>query len=227
MTRQAVVNAAIAEIGPDRHDRRIAYWESALGYEIHHFEEISKLAWCGGFVLYCLHTAGLALDVRWRIGAGFLLQKPHPLRPVKVPLPGDIGYLDKPFQHHFVVESVDDAGMVHSVDGNQPDVRRKSRSIHTPTLTFYSIAPFLPVELPSPSQPPPAPRKGFATPAEVQHALNGLIMKHLDATPPTLLTVDGIIGPKSTAALQWAQRILGVPVTGNPDAATCFKLGLS
>lgn len=226
MTRQAVIAAAAAELGADTHEKRIKYWESALGYEIHHFEEISKLAWCGGFALYCLHAAGLALDVHWRIGAGFLLQKPHPLPRIAVPLPGDIGYLDKPFQHHFVVESVDEAGTVHSIDGNQPDVRRKVRQIHTPTLTFFSIAPFLGAEPSSPSQPPPATPRRWATPAEVQHATNTLIMKHPSDSPPALLLVDGIIGPKSVAALQWAQRILGIPVTGNPDVDTCRALGL-
>jgi hypothetical protein len=222
MNRQAVVDAAVAELGADTHEKRIRYWESALGYEIHHFEEIAKLAWCGGFALYCLHTAGLALDVHWRIGAGFLLQKPHPLPRIAIPLPGDIGYLDKPFQHHFVVESVD-GDTVHSVDGNQPDVRRKTRSLHAPTLTFFSIAPFLGVELPSPSDPPP---KHWTTPAEVQHAVNNLIVRHPLDNPPGLLTVDGIIGPKSEAAIKWAQQELGIPVTGNPDAATCRALGL-
>ena len=226
MTRQAVVDAAIAELGPDTHEKRIKYWESALGYEIHHFEEIAKLAWCGGFALYCLHEAGLAKDVKWRIGAGFLLQAPHPLSRVAVPLPGDIGYLDKPFQHHFVVESVD-GDLVHSVDGNQPDVRRKTRAIHTPTLTFFSIAPFLPAsELPSPSRPPPAP-SSTPRPADIQHAVNSLIMKHLGDHPPTLLTVDGIIGPKSHAAIEWAQRTLHLPVTGEADLQTCLALGLS
>lgn len=225
MTRQAVVDAAVAEIGPDTHEKRIKYWESALGYEIHHFEEISRLAWCGGFALFCLHQAGLAKDVHWRIGRGFLLQAPHPLPSVAIPKPGDIGYLDKPFQHHFVVESVDNsARTVTSIDGNQPDVRRKSRKLG-PGIVFYSIAPYLAVELPSPSQPPKAGK--WPAPVDVQHAVNGLIMRHLDDNPPGLLTVDGIIGPKSTAALEWAQCILGIPVTGNPDAATCHALGLS
>lgn len=223
MSRQAVVDAAVAELGANTHEKRIKYWESALGYEIHHFEEISKLAWCGGFALYCLHTAGLALDVHWRIGAGFLLQKPHPLRAVAVPLPGDIGYLDKPFQHHFIVESVE-GDLVISIDGNQPDVRRRSRQLHTPTLTFFSIAPFLGSELPSPSQPPPPNRP---TPAVVQHALNSLMLKHPLEHDFGLLTVDGIIGPKSQQALRWAQQILHIPISGQIDAATLDALGLN
>ena len=225
MTRQAVVDAAVAELGPDTHLKRCKYWDSALGHGVT-YESIASLAWCGGFALYCLHTAGLGKDVLWRIGSGFLLQPPHPLPRVKTPEPGDIGYLDKPFQHHFVVESVDGV-IVHSVDGNQPDVRRKTRSIG-PSLVFFSIEPLLllanaDTSLPSPSMP----RVRYSTPAEVQHAVNNLIMRRLADTPPGLLTVDGKIGPKSTAAIQWAQRALGIPVTGHPDAATCAALGLS
>lgn len=225
MSRQAVVDAAVAEIGPDKHDKRVKYWESALGREVT-YESIASLAWCGGFALWCLHEAGLGKDVLWRIGAGFLLQPPHPLPRVKVPEPGDIGYLDKPFQHHFVVESVDGA-LVFSVDGNQPDVRRKTRSF-SPGLVFFSIEPLLALagcqsDLPSPA----APRVRHSTPAEVQHAMNSLMLAHPLDQQFSLLTVDGIIGPKSTAVLKWAQRLLKVPVTGNPDAATCRALGLT
>lgn len=228
MSRQAVVAAAAAEIGPDNHERRIAYWESALGYEIHDFAEIAKLAWCGGFALYCLHAAGLAKDVHWRIGRGFLLQPPHPLPRVAVPLPGDIGYQNSPFQHHFVVEHVE-AGKVHSIDGNQPDVRRKVRAIG-PALAFFSIAPLLALagvsdEPTDPGVPVTLPR--HATSAEVQHAVNSLIATRGGQDAPALLTVDGKIGPKSTAAIQWAQRRLGIPVTGNPDSTTCHALGLT
>lgn len=224
MTRQAVVDAAIAELGADTQAKRVKYWESALGREVT-YGEISKLAWCGGFALWALHEAGLAKDVLWRIGSGFLLQPPHPLPRIKVPEPGDIGYQDKPFQHHFVVESVDGA-LVHSVDGNQPDVRRKTRSL-SPSLVFFSIQPFLDIADTEPTLPGLPPRVRHTGPAEVQHAVNSLIMKHLADSPPNLLTVDGKIGPKSVAAIQWAQRALGVPVTGNPDAATCLALGLS
>ena len=139
--RARVVAAAVSHIGPDDHEKRIGYWESALGYEIHHFAEIAKLAWCGGFALACLHEAGLALDVHWRIGLGFLLCKPHPLPVTAHPQPGDIGYQNVPFQHHFVVQRVD-GQTVHSIDGNQPDVRRRERQMG-PKLTFYSIEPYI------------------------------------------------------------------------------------
>src|SRR6187551_3878327 len=218
MSRERVVAAAAAEIGPDTHEKRIRYWESALGHEVHHFEEIQKLAWCGGFALYCLHTAGLARDVFWKLGAGFLLQKPHPLKTVKLPLPGDIGYDDLPYRHHYIVERVD-GDVVHSIDGNQPDVRRKKRPLGDPELVYFSIAPFLQLRSPVPPK--------WPQPVDVQRAVNGLIMRHTGTDAPRLLAPDGIIGPLSTAALKWAQRELGIPVTGNPDSATCNALGLS
>lgn len=225
MTRAAVVDWALSQVGPDTHEKRVAYWTSALGRPVT-FGEIEKLAWCGGFALCALHEAGLGLDVHWAIGKGFLLQPPHPLPTVKIPLPGDIGYQGSPFQHHFIVEAVD-GSLVHSVDGNQPDVRRKTRAL-SPSLTFYSIHPLLiaagaPFELPAPG----SDVRHWTGPAEVQHALNSLMLAHPLDHSFGLLTVDGIIGPKSTEALKWAQRLLKVTVTGLPDDATSRALGLS
>jgi hypothetical protein len=226
VTRAAVVAAAAADVGPDTHEKRIRIWTSALGRPVT-YAEIEKLAWCGGAALCWLHDAGLALDVHWAIGNGFLLQKPHPLPIVKLPQPGDIGYQASPFQHHFVVESVEDGHIVHSVDGNQPDVRRRSRMVG-PNLTFFSIRPYLelvsaPDELPSPAVQLPR----HATSAEYQHAINSLMLVHPLEHTFGLLLVDGIVGPKTTEALRWAQKMLKVPVTGFPDAATAAALGLS
>ena len=76
--------------------------------------------------------------------------------------------------------------------------------------------------IPSPSM--PAPR---GTDGAVQHAINSLIMKHLvEHDAPKILTVDGIIGPRTTAAIVWAQRKLGVPVNGIADDETQKALGL-
>lgn len=218
MSRAGVVARALAEVGPDTQDKRVRYWESALGRPVT-FGEIQHLAWCGGFALCMLHEEGLALDKLWQIRHGFLLQQPHPLPITHSPQPGDIGYQDAPFRHHFIIERVD-GNIVHSVDGNQPDVARRMRVI-SPALAFYSIAGLLPV-----SDTIPAPRLS-ASPAEVQHAVNNLIMTKLLDTPPNLLTVDGIIGPKTESALRWAQRELGVPVTGHADDATQKALGLT
>jgi len=222
VTRKAVIDAAIAELGqPNKGE----YWESALLEHAAHPQPALKLAWCGIFTLFCLHKAGLAMRTHWVFGRGYLSGL---LRTTDNPKPGDIGYRDQPFQHHFIVESVDDA-MVHSIDGNSGTHSTVNRCTHPigHGCTYYSIAPLLgEVELPSPSSPPPARKR--VEPVDVQRAVNNLIMRHAaDAGVPKLLATDGIIGPKSTSALEWAQKHLGIPVTGNPDAGTCHALGLS
>jgi hypothetical protein len=221
-----VVEKALAEVGTDTHEKRVKYWTSALGRPVT-FEEIAKLAWCGGFALWALHEAGLGLDKLWHIGSGFLLQQPHPLPVTHSPQPGDIGYQASPFQHHFVIQSVD-GNQVHSIDGNQPDVARRTRTI-SQALTFYSIAPLLALVGAADTLPAVGPQlRQPVAPAAIQHCVNNLIMKHLlDLGVPNLLTVDGKIGPLSEAAIRWAQGVLGLPQTGNPDDATCRGLGLT
>lgn len=99
--------------------------------------------WCGAFALWCLHQAGIGLDLRWMFGPphyGFLWS----LTQTDTPEPGDIAYLDKPFQHHAIVVSVE-GDTIHTIDGNQGP--------HAPVMTheaprghwsaFYSIASLL------------------------------------------------------------------------------------
>lgn len=196
--RDDVVTVAAGELGEPTPDKLAKYWKSVGlvgGLEGGH----PHLSWCGIFALYCLHGAGLALDKNWKIGAGFILQQPHPLPVTHSPQPGDIGYVASPFQHHFIVETVD-GPLVHSIDGNQPDIRRKTRAISA-AITFYSIEPLLAaVELPSPSAPPPPEPSPFV----LQRAVNAVILAHpLDA--PNLLKVDGVIGPLSKAAIAWCE----------------------
>ena len=222
MSRQAVVDAAVAELGKGN---QAEYWSEALGYK----SPAVKKAWCGIFSLYCLHKAGIALKTHWVFGLGFLStpERKAFLNKTSSPKPGDIGYRDQPFQHHFIVESVD-GDMVHSIDGNSGSYSTVNRCTHPigHGCDYYSIGPLVgEVELPSPSKPPPAPG-GTPRPSDIQHHVNNLIMLHLEDSPPQLLTIDGILGPKSHAAIQWAQRILGLPPTGVADAETCRKLGL-
>lgn len=73
--------------------------------------------WCGAFALHCLHEAHLGLSIKWAFGPphfGFLYR----LHTTKTPQPGDIAYLDAPFQHHAVVTEVE-GDIVHTIDGNQ------------------------------------------------------------------------------------------------------------
>jgi hypothetical protein len=197
--RDAIVEAAVAEIGAGNREKLLRYWESAMGQEVS-YDSVHRLAWCGIFALYCLHAAGVAKDVFWKVGKGFLLQPPHPLKTTRTPQPGDIGYQNLPFQHHFLVENVNGV-LIHTIDGNQPDIRRRTRSFGS-ELVFYSIEPLLALAagLPSPSATPPP------EPAEktLQRAVNKVILAHPTGAPK-LLVVDGIIGPLSKSAIAWAR----------------------
>lgn len=132
--RQAVIAAARAELGHVGGDKYFAE---------EHPDYLGKSKdWCGIFALRSLHQAGLALDRHWIDGKGFILTGVHPLPPTTNPKPGDLIYIDQPFQHEGIVESID-GDMVHTVDGNTRNtVATHARPRSTITL-FYSIAPLL------------------------------------------------------------------------------------
>lgn len=218
MSRQAVLDAAIAQLGKPNSPE---FWTSALDKP----SGAQRLAWCGIFTLYCLHEAGLVRDTHWIYGRGYLSGL---LPRTLAPRVGDIGYRDQPFQHHFIIEAVE-GDMVHSIDGNSGAHSTVNRCTHPigHGCVYYSIAklvgePESGVHLPSPSQPPPA----GSSPAVVQHALNSLMLKHPLEHEFPLLTVDGIVGPKSQQALRWAQQVLHIPISGQIDEATLAALGL-
>jgi hypothetical protein len=99
--------------------------------------------WCGAFALHCLHEAHLATGVKWAFGPphyGFLYR----LHTTKTPEPGDIAYLDKPWQHHAIVTDVE-GDTVHTIDGNQgalAPIKTHSAPLSHWTA-FYSILPFI------------------------------------------------------------------------------------
>jgi hypothetical protein len=73
-------------------------------------------SWCGIFATYCLKTGG-ALDesAHWRMGQGISSL----LKTTQHPQPGDVAYLDQPYQHHAVVVGVSaDGNTVDTIDGN-------------------------------------------------------------------------------------------------------------
>ncbi len=164
-TRARILEIAKAEIGPQgKGSLRVeAYWRDVLppawtDAQVHLYAKTKE--WCGCFALWCLRQAGLAHDVHWQDGLGFL--GPAHLPVTRTPSRGDIGYVASPFQHHFVFDYVDNDGWIHSVDGNQPDVREKRR--RSEHVTFYSIGPLLaavPDTEPSPPPDEPLPEPGF------------------------------------------------------------------
>lgn len=164
--RSAVVAAAVAEIGPGDTPR---YWRSC-GIAPAPKPGTKGGEWCGAFALSCLHDAGLALGVMWLPGTGFIW--PQRLPVTKNPEPGDVLYLDKPWQHHGLVESYDGHTLV-SIEGNTPTVQRRTRT-DIRGITFYSIAKFLgqpspkPTPNPAPTLPPP-PDPGLLRGIDVSH----------------------------------------------------------
>lgn len=146
-TRARIIEVASAEIGPGR---RADYWREVLGYD-----PGIKKAWCGAFCLWVLHQVGLAREHKWGIdGSGMV--GPLKLKQTRTPSRGDIVYVDKPFQHHALFDYEYD-GQVHTVDGNQPDVRQRVRP--KAGLIFYSISPLL--ELEARDTEPTLPEAGF------------------------------------------------------------------
>ena len=157
--RDDIVAAARAEVGAGDIPK---YWKSC-GI-VAPFPKY----WCGGFALWAIHQAGVALDVKWKLALGFC--EVQGLRRTKTPEPGDVAYTDAPWQHHAIVESFVD-GMVSTIDGNQgppQPVKRKAPRPVPPGMVFYSIDKFLkPGTVVAPSSPPASKPKPAATPLPV------------------------------------------------------------
>ncbi|NTW51005.1 MAG: DUF4157 domain-containing protein [Chlorobiaceae bacterium] len=71
-------------------------------------------SWCGIFATYCIKKAGINIG-DWQMGKG--VSAYGTLKQTATPQPGDIGYIDQPFQHHCIVSKVD-GEMIESIDGN-------------------------------------------------------------------------------------------------------------
>jgi len=131
--RAHAVELARAEIGKGD---PTPYWRDTLSNPTPPFPH----DWCGAFALWALHQAGIAVGVHWVIGKGFAGNLPQ----VKVPEPADIAYFDH-FQHHALVDHVDDAGQVHLINGNGLG-GKVTTSVDDPhkVTAFFSVAPLLP-----------------------------------------------------------------------------------
>lgn len=142
--RTAIVAAARSQVGPGDVG---AYWTSCG------LPPSTEAAWCGAFCLWALHEAHVAVNVKWITGLGFC-EVQHLAR-TKAPLPGDVAYFHKPFQHHAVVVSLV-GDTLTTIDGNQPDVKERVR-VNPKDVVYYSIEKFLrPVQVVPAPQPAPA-----------------------------------------------------------------------
>jgi len=204
--RDALVAWARAQVGSND---RAGYWAQALGYD-----PGAKKAWCGAFCLAGLHAVGIATDHKWGIdGSGFIGPLGLEHHRTSYPKPGDIGYQDRPYQHHFIVTDAD-RHTFSSVDGNQgtPGVQERHRVLDPYKYTFYSIESLLHVADTEPSPALPVLRMGSHGPdvAELQRLLG--------------IRDDGSFGPKTAAAVMNFQRQHGLDADGVVGKFTWEKL---
>jgi len=136
--RDKIIGAALRELGEQNPDK---YWSVVQPGLVG-----SGAAWCGGFALWVLKEAGLAGDLDWEIGKGFIFKGAggRALSQTKEPQPGDIAYFAEPFQHHAIVKSFD-GETLETIDGNQgPGEQVKVRTRNPKEATaFYSIEPLI------------------------------------------------------------------------------------
>ena len=103
--------------------------------------------WCGLFALTVLHEAGLAQDVIWHIGGGFVLENPNAFPPTTDPHPGDIGIIEhnsagRDVWHYVILERIED-GVAHCIAGNtgpSPGVVARQEFLMS-RPSWYSIEP--------------------------------------------------------------------------------------
>lgn len=138
-TREEIVKAAESQIGDQDPDK---YWSVVAPTLMN-----TGAAWCGGFSLWVLRQAGLAGDIDWTVGRGFIFKgnNGHPLPTTNDPQPGDIAYFSN-LQHHAIVKSYNpETGELVTIDGNQSpgeQVKQRTRNVKEAS-TFFSIEPLL------------------------------------------------------------------------------------
>jgi hypothetical protein len=128
--RELVVEKALSHVGESGFEQYLPGTAATPSTRVH---------WCGIFALHILQEAGLALDWRWIYGKGFAFKLPM----TRKPQAGDVAYIDKPYQHHAIVERVE-GDRVHTIDGNQDgDIVSKRVRPLKDFSAFYSIGPLI------------------------------------------------------------------------------------
>jgi hypothetical protein len=120
--RKRILRAAAAELGETD-------WKKYLDGVA---ADQGPVAWCGIFALWVLHKAGIARDVGWEYGTGFLYRAAK----TTDPKPGDLAYIESPLQHHAIVERVD-GDTIYTVDGNSGGTVRRLARPRSAFSAFY------------------------------------------------------------------------------------------
>lgn len=223
--RQEIVRIAKGQIGPQTKGSPevVAYWRDVVpptwsDAQVRQYAKSKE--WCGGFALWCIRQAGLAQGTHWQDGLGFV--GPARLRRlsiVETPEPGDVAIVPYGNWHHAIVEACDATTLI-TIDGNQPDVRRKTRPRPAPSrMSYYSIDRFIKAEeitLPDiPALVLPTLRRGSAEFGAVRTLQTRLS-----------LVVDGNFGSKTEAAVKAFQAARGLRPDGIVGPKTWAALGL-
>lgn len=135
--REKIVEAAEGQLGEQDPDK---YWAIVQPAMVK-----TGAAWCGGFALWALKQAGLAGNIDWSIGKGFIFKgnNGRQLPVTHAPKPGDIAYFNN-LQHHAIVKEVNGNELI-TIDGNQgpgEQVKLRTRGLNDATA-FYSIEPLI------------------------------------------------------------------------------------
>ena len=132
--RARVISAASSQVGSGNEPR---YAADALGLTEAQAvaQGTGKLSWCGLFATWAYRQAGATL--RWVIGPPYGIA--WAMTRTSDPQPGDLAYIDQPYQHHAIVESID-GDTINTIDGNSTGglVARNSRPRNAFTA-FYSV----------------------------------------------------------------------------------------
>ncbi len=218
-TRARILEIASLEVGPQvKGSRRVyEYWRDVLPPEwtdaqVKLYAKTKE--WCGGFALWCLRAAGIAQDVHWHDGIGFL--GPAHLKPTRTPSRGDVGVKPIPFAHHWIFKYEYD-GWLYGIGGNTPGV--KEQRFRRDEVTVYSISPLLD-STDRDTDPPPAPAHPHTT---IREGMTGGEVRYLQSLLPGC-KVDGSFGPKTRAFVVMFQSAAGLTADGVVGPKTWIEL---
>jgi hypothetical protein len=133
--RQHITSLAAREIGQGD---RTKYFQGVLPNQP---EDPNKVEWCGIFLLWVLHQAGVMPNVKWEWGRGFLYRLPQTTNPQ----PGDLGYKHHLNHQNMVVALDEDPAYLWTIDGNSTygKVTGPNRQRKSAFAAFFSIDPVI------------------------------------------------------------------------------------
>jgi len=136
--RSKLVKIALKE--PATSPRVQNYWKDVLSSSDYAQNAPITKDWCGVFILWALHQAGLAKKVLWKIGEGFISTE-H-LAKTDSPKVGDIAFFSHN-QHQALIKAIN-GNQIELLNGNGTNGWISPSTVDRNSVTaFYSIDPFI------------------------------------------------------------------------------------